>query len=149
MTEPSDRGLIVTINSGDFDGCPTDLLERGVLAALRHENLEEAEVSITLLDDGDIRALNAEYLQHDRPTDVIAFSLDGPGGVLGDVYIGCEQAQRQAVEADEDVGVELLRLAIHGSLHVLGYDHPQGPERVESPMFALQERLVGDVLNPS
>ena len=60
--------------------------------------------------------------------------------------LGHEQAERQASEHEEAFETELLRLAIHGALHVLGHDHPDGPERWDSPMFDLQERLVEEVL---
>lgn len=146
MLDVDPTGVEVTVNTEHAGDAPAGLIERGVRAALRHEGVDSAELSVTLLDDEHIRALNASYLQRDRPTDVIAFSLGGPGGVLGDVYVGVEQAARQAREHDEPLETELLRLAIHGTLHVLGHDHPEGPERVESPMFAVQERLVAEVL---
>ena len=122
------------------------LIERGVRAALACEEEDAAEVSVTLLGDEEIRVMNVTYLDRDRPTDVIAFSLGAPGEVLGDVYLGFEQAARQAEELGESFETELLRLAIHGTLHVLGHDHPEGSERLQSPMFALQERLVAEVL---
>ena len=90
--------------------------------------------------------MNRGYLGRDRPTDVISFTLHGPDEpLLGDVYIGFDQAVRQA--ASEEVGVreELARLAIHGTLHVLGYDHPADETRVASAMFRRQEELVGEL----
>jgi probable rRNA maturation factor len=61
------------------------------------------------------------------------------------VYVGAEQAARQAAEAGVGVGEELVRLAVHGTLHVLGHEHPEGDGREESPMFALQEALVREI----
>ena len=68
------------------------------------------------------------------------------GRTVGDVYLGFDQAARQAEEVGVELAQELARLAIHGTLHVLGYDHQEGPERLESPMFQLQERLLQEVL---
>ena len=65
---------------------------------------------------------------------------------MGDVYLGLEQARRQAGEHGIDVGRELQRLAIHGTLHVLGHDHPSGEERWTSPMFTLQERILSELV---
>ena len=113
---------------------------------LADQGVEAAEVSVTLMGDDDIRSLNREYLERDAPTDVIAFSL-GDGDVLGDVYVGFERARSQASELGIPLTQVLVRLAVHGTLHVLGHDHPEGPERTESAMFELQERLVSEVLS--
>lgn len=135
-------GPDVTVNTGAFVDAPSALLERAVLATLRDAGVSAAEISLTLLDDEGIRDLNARYLGKDGPTDVIAFSLGTGGQVLGDVYIGYLQAGRQARELGVELREELVRLAIHGTLHVLGHDHPQSDERESSPMFARQESLV-------
>ncbi|HSG09989.1 MAG TPA: rRNA maturation RNase YbeY [Longimicrobiales bacterium] len=140
MTES--RGLEITVNPGSFAAVPEVLLESAVRRTLAEEGIPAAEFSVTLLDDTAIGALNREYLGKDRPTDVIAFSLgDGPEP-LGDVYIGMDQALRQAGELGVSPEEELVRLAVHGTLHVLGYDHPEGSDRTGSAMFVLQERLV-------
>ncbi len=140
------RGVDVHINSGDFDRVPEALLERAVRRTLADRGLDEGEISVTLLSDTDIRALNQEYLSKSRPTDVLAFSLGGPERVLGDVYIGFEQAVLQSGELGVALDEELTRLAIHGTLHILGLDHPDGAARTESPMFEVQERLVNEVM---
>jgi len=142
----SDAGLDVTVNADDLDAATVADLERAVRTTLRAERVDEAEVSLTLLDDGGIRALNVRWLKKDRPTDVIAFSLGGGERVLGDIYVGHEQAERQAAELGVPLREELVRLAIHGTLHVMGHDHPDGSERDQSPMFARQEELVRRVL---
>ena len=111
-------------------------------AALEAEGPRAGEVSITLVDESEIRALNHEYLGHDRPTDVISFELGDGGNLIGDVYICPEIAARNADERGERLDTEVLRLVIHGCLHLIGLDHPQGPGRETSPMFALQEELL-------
>ncbi|MBT8397809.1 MAG: rRNA maturation RNase YbeY [Gemmatimonadetes bacterium] len=126
---------------------PEALLLRGCLAALEAEGIRDAEISVTLLDDDRILELNKEYLGKDWPTDVVAFPLHSPGEpVLGDVYLGFEQARRQAEALQIPLEEELLRLVIHGTLHVLGYRHPDGDDRAESEMFRKQERLLTAVL---
>jgi probable rRNA maturation factor len=77
---------------------------------------------------------------------VLAFTLGEGSDVVGDVYVGVEQARRQADEFDVPLREELARLAIHGTLLVLGHDHPEGPERSSSDMFDLQERILGELL---
>jgi len=100
-------------------------------------------VSVTLLDDPPMSELNLRYLSHDGPTDVLSFPLFGPGEpVVGDVYIGIEQAARQAAALDVPFREEIVRLAAHGALHVLGMDHPGGARRRSSAMWRLQERIV-------
>jgi probable rRNA maturation factor len=128
---------------------PRTLLERGIRELLEAERVQGGEVSVTFLSDTEIRALNRDYLKRDRPTDVIAFALHRPGeDLLGDVYVGFEQARRQADELGIPLREELLRLAIHGVLHVLGYDHPEGTARESSPMYLRQEDLVRRILLP-
>jgi probable rRNA maturation factor len=107
----------------------------------------EGELSLTFIEDDAIRALNLQYFGRDNPTDVIAFHLNDPGEpILGDVYVGYEQARRQAADASVPLAEELTRLAIHGALHVLGYLHPEGEERLQSEMFRRQEEILARVL---
>ena len=138
----------MTVDPGPFADAPIALLERAVRHALASEGHGEGEVSIALLSDGDIRALNRDHLRHDRVTDVISFALHGAGEpVLGDIYLGAEQARRQAADEGVPESEELVRLAVHGTLHVLGWDHPEDADaRVGSPMWERQERLVAEVL---
>lgn len=122
------------------------LLRRAARAALAAAD-EDAELSITLLDDAGMAAMNAQWLQHDGPTDVISFPLFEPGEpVVGDVYIGFDQVVRHARENAVRVREELARVAVHGALHVLGHDHPEGPGRVRSAMWRLQEAIVAQVI---
>lgn len=127
-----------------------DLLRRAVRAALAAEGVERAEISVTLLDDAGMAALNARYLGEDAPTDVLAFPLhEGREPPIGDIYIGHEQALSQAAALGVSVSEELARLAIHGTLHVLGQEHPEGEGREGSPMWQQQERILGEVMAPS
>jgi len=80
---------------------------------------------------------------------VISFGLDRigkRGAVVGDVYICAEVAQENARRQDIPAGEELLRLVVHGTLHVLGHDHPTGEGRTTSRMWRRQERILARVL---
>jgi len=123
-------------------------LRSAVSLVFQNAGLSEGEISLTLLDDDSIRELNRTYLGKDTPTDVISFTLyEGDESVLGDVYVGYEQAVNQAAEAGISIEEELARLSIHGTLHVLGYDHPDTSARFSSEMFVLQEKLVRKLLD--
>ena len=135
----------VQVNLGVFDSVEEALLEAAVRKAFVADG-REAELSVTLVDDAEIRRLNREYCGRDRSTDVLAFSLGSPEEPLGDVYVGADQARRQAEALGVPLNEELVRLAIHGTLHVLGHDHPDGDDRFTSPMYVLQEQLLGEAL---
>jgi probable rRNA maturation factor len=139
----------VEVNVGEGVAAPAspDRVEAAVRHALRAEGVGEGEFSVALLGDDEIAALNRQYLGRDRPTDVIAFHLHEPGEPpLGDVYVGVPQAVRQADSFGATPAEEVLRLAVHGTLHVLGWDHPEGEERGASPMFVRQEALLREFL---
>jgi len=117
-------------------------VRRIVLAVLRGER-RAALMSITFMGRDAMRRLNAEHRGHDRPTDVLAFSLPQPGLLpMGDVYVCSWVAARQARVHGVSVREELVRLIVHGTLHALGRDHPEGPGRTRSAMWRRQERYV-------
>jgi probable rRNA maturation factor len=100
-------------------------------------------VDLTLLDAAAMRRLHRRALGRRGLTDVIAFALPQPdGSLLGDVYVCPTAAARFDGARDE----ELIRLAVHGTLHVLGYDHPEGPGRTRCAMWRRQERYVRRLL---
>jgi probable rRNA maturation factor len=122
-------------------------IERLVLQVLRAEKARDALLSITLVSARRIAALNAEYLGHAGPTDVIAFAFHGPvagpgSAVVGDIYIAPAVAASNARRFRVPLRRELERLAVHGTLHVLGWDHPDGLSRALSPMWTRQEHLL-------
>jgi len=99
--------------------------------------------SVTCLDPREMRRLNRRYLGRRSVTDVIAWGLPQPdGSVAGDIYICPDAVRSQASALDVPQSEELLRVAVHGALHVLGYDHPEGASRRRSPMWQRQERYV-------
>jgi probable rRNA maturation factor len=130
---------------------PRGALLRAVEATCRSQSVKDAEISVALLDDAGMDALSRAHLNKPGTTDVLAFALYDPGEpVLGDVYVGVEQAARQAADVGVSLREELVRLVVHGTLHVLGFDHPEDAEaRERSPMYAMQEALVKEVLRTS
>ncbi|HEX7091474.1 MAG TPA: rRNA maturation RNase YbeY [Longimicrobiales bacterium] len=122
------------------------LLGRAARATLAAEGVTRGELSLTLLSDSAMTELNRRYLGRRGPTDVIAFPLyEGDEAPVGDVYIGYDQALRQAAALGVPAAEELARLAIHGTLHILGYDHPEG-QRERSRMWQVQERILREVM---
>jgi len=121
-------------------------LVRGVLRA---EGVRDALLSIALVSNRRMAALNRAHLRRSGPTDVIAFGfsrVDSRGPIVGDVYIAPDVARTSARDNGVPVREELARLVVHGTLHVLGYDHPDDDGRTRSPMWARQERLVARLL---
>jgi probable rRNA maturation factor len=94
------------------------------------------DVTVAVVADRRVQALNRQYRGKDRPTDVLSFPAGEPGQ-LGDVVIANGVARRQAAAAGHAIGTELRLLALHGLLHLLGYDH----ERDDGRMARLERRL--------
>ncbi|MEO8451191.1 MAG: rRNA maturation RNase YbeY [Gemmatimonadota bacterium] len=116
--------------------------ERAARLVLEREH-RTADLSITFVGRDRMRALNAEWKGADRPTDVLAFRLTGPDRRLtGDIYVCPGVAARGAKAHGASVREELIRLVVHGTLHVLGYDHADGERRTLGPMWLRQERYV-------
>ncbi len=106
----------------------------------------EEEITLILVDDGQIWELNRTYRKLDRITDVLAFDLqDEMTGkeedrILGDVVISVERAAAQAQEYGHSLEREIAFLAVHGILHLLGYDHSSAAE--EKEMFSRQHFIL-------
>lgn len=117
---------------------------------LRAEGVRAAMVSVTLVSPSAMARLNTRHLGHTGATDVISFGFTPaptPGaGVVGDVYICPDVARANARAAQCGVREELLRLVVHGTLHVLGWDHPTDRARETSPMWRRQEVLLAGIL---
>lgn len=125
-----------------------------VLAALQFQpdiTMPEGSVNLKLVDDSEIAALNEQYTGNAYATDVLTFDYretgpDGthtdsvPEGELADIAISSETAARQAAAADISQIEEVAVLALHGLLHVLGYDHQTTPER--HALQELQDRIL-------
>lgn len=131
------------------------LLSDGLNAVAKLHGLgEQEEVDITIVTDDEIHTLNRDYRNVDRATDVLSFALDEDGGepelvggpevhLLGDIIISAETAARQAEEFGHGLEREIVYLAVHGLLHLLGYDHMQ--EEDKAIMRAKEEEALREI----
>jgi probable rRNA maturation factor len=122
--DPDSRRLRVSVSDGTGRAVRDGGLARW-LAAIAPPRAA-GEVAVALVSDARMRALNHTYRRKDSPTDVLSFSAaarDTPGSALGDIVIATGVARRQAREAGHSYQTELRVLALHGLLHLLGYDH--------------------------
>lgn len=124
-----------------------DYLYDVINATLEHENVNNAIFSVVFVGDEEIHEMNREYRGVDRVTDVISFAFEDNNDLvyndirmLGDIFICIPQMKRQATEYGHSEKRELSFLAVHGILHLLGYDHMN--EKDEKVMFALQELIL-------
>ena len=123
-----------------------------VLGVLEAERVRHALVSVAFVSKRAIARLNREHLNHTGATDVISFALSAGRGarghtpVVGDVYVAPDVARENAARYGTATREEIVRLVIHGTLHVLGYDHPDGDDRVESRMWKRQETLLASLM---
>ena len=124
-------------------------------AVLEHEKIsDDAQISVTFVDNVQIHELNREYRDVDRPTDVLSFPLgengeydiDNSSGaiLLGDIVISAEKALEQAEEYGHSPEREIAFLTVHSMLHLLGYDH-ETSKKDEEQMFALQEKILESI----
>jgi probable rRNA maturation factor len=130
-------------------------IEKILNFASRKQEVEpESEISITFVSNERIQEINRDYRQKDTPTDVISFAMEELGDgevevigidqprVLGDIIISIPRAKEQAEEYGHSFLRELGFLAVHGFLHLLGYDHET--EEEEKVMFSLQRELLDE-----
>ena len=123
-------------NETDLSDVPGEL-RAAVAATLRAAKVEDGHLAVELVDSSRMRELNREHRGRDAPTDVLAFPIDGPGPApgpreLGDVAI-CPEHCADVTEA-----------AVHGVLHLCGYDH----EADDGEMLALQARIIESLPTP-
>ena len=123
-------------------------IARGVLKA---ERVHAAMLSIAFVTDREIARLNRVHLGHRGATDVISFGFApaaAAGPVVGDIYIAPGVARLHAREHGVGVREEVARLVVHGTLHVLGHEHPVDATRGSSPMWRRQEALLARLFEP-
>ena len=130
----------------------TRMLRRMLLRLLAALDCEGCDLGVLIIDDARMRRLNATYRGIDRPTDVLAFAMrEGPFAdlhpqVLGDVVLSAETALRQAHAHRHSLAEELTRLLIHGTFHILGYDHEVSP--ADARIMRAKERELWRLVNP-
>ena len=128
-------------NESVLDTKPYEKIIKSVLKKVKNKK----EFNIIFVDDEEIQRINREYRKIDRVTDVISFALcDDPDNQmeneLGDIFIDLDQAFRQAEEYGHSITREVAFLAVHGYLHLCGYDHMT--EEDEKVMFAKQDEIL-------
>ena len=126
-----------------------DYLEDVLEYTLEHEKVNNAIFSVIFVGNEEIQELNRDYRGIDRITDVISFALEDNNDiimnevrVLGDIYICIPRMKEQANSYGHSEKRELSFLAVHGLLHLLGYDHMTKED--EKEMFELQEMILND-----
>ncbi len=127
-----------------------DQIEACLIETGSSTGVEVGEFSVMFVDQQRIQEINCDYRNIDRPTDVISFALndetdedddfDHAAYYLGDIIICIDIAEQQAIEYEHSFEREICFLAIHGLLHLLGYDHQD--EQQEQEMFGLQELIM-------
>lgn len=128
------------------------LIEICAMGALEEEGIDDdAELSVTLTDNENIRVLNNEHRGIDRATDVLSFPMGDENGfdtdpetnaiILGDIVISMERAKEQAEEYGHSFRREFAFLLMHSMFHLLGYDHVNSEEE-ERVMFGKQEKVL-------
>lgn len=152
--------MLITLENDQDKIVIDDALKSRLVAGLNavarlHGLTEQTEVDITIVDDEEIHRLNREYRDVDRPTDVLSFALDEGGEdepelldaleehLLGDIIISAETAQRQGEEFGHGLTREVVYLAVHGLLHLLGYDHMTEEDKVI--MRAKEEEALREI----
>ena len=114
------------------------------------EGRADGQVGVTIVSDSEIGELNNFYRHHSGPTDVLAFAMgegeyaDVNPDLLGDVVVSAETARRQASQEGHSLGVELVVLAIHGTYHLLGYDHEKDDGEMAAKEKKALELLMAD-----
>ncbi|TDL34507.1 rRNA maturation RNase YbeY [Jeotgalibacillus sp. S-D1] len=133
----------------------TELIHQLLTFAAEKEDIQNGECSITFVTNERIQEINRDYRKKDQPTDVISFAMEESGEgeiniiggeelprVLGDIIISVQVAQEQAEDYGHSFSRELGFLALHGFLHLLGYDHMK--EADEAVMFGRQNAILED-----
>lgn len=135
------------INDYENEVNELETLKKFIKHCTKELNLKNVMFNVIIINDEKIHKLNKEYRQIDRPTDVITFALEDDKKltlpsvrVLGDVYISYDRVIKQSKEYGHGKTRELCFLAVHGLLHLLGYDHLKEDE--EKIMFSKQKELL-------
>ncbi len=119
-------------------------LERWIGAALHSQKLEDAEVSLYIVDEDESQQLNSQYRGKDYPTNVLSFPADIPEEVgvplLGDLVVCAPVVEREAQEQGKTLAAHWAHMLVHGSLHLLGFDHIDDTEADE--MEALETAII-------
>jgi probable rRNA maturation factor len=145
-----DRNLIVVEIANQQLTLPVNenRLRKGISAVLAGEGMERAEISVAVIDDATMRELNTQFLKHDWATDVLSFVLEqDEASVEGEIIVSADTAERMAKVYGWAADDEMLLYAIHGALHLVGYDD-QTPEAQTTMRERERIYLAGFGLRP-
>jgi rRNA maturation RNase YbeY len=117
--------------------CVAALVEK----VLKSNKIKNAGINIVYVSDEKILDINKKFLKHNYVTDVITFDLDEEKKLIGEIYISADTAERQAKDYKVSLKNELKRLAVHGALHLAGYDDSTDKERAK--MTELENKFLG------
>ncbi|MCD9554197.1 rRNA maturation RNase YbeY [Photobacterium carnosum] len=136
--------LDLQLATADETGLPTEAEFQQWLNAAVTPFQADAEVTIRLVDKQESHALNLEYRSKDRPTNVLSFPFEAPPEIemnlLGDLIICRQVVETEALEQQKPLNAHWAHMVVHGSLHLLGYDHIEDDEAEE--MEALETEII-------
>lgn len=134
----------ITLNARKNSSVPIPKIRRSLEGLLKHLKMDRAHIELHLVGEKRIRDLNRRFLRSNRVTDVLSFPCDptppfpeGPW-MLGEIFIATPVARYQARRARRSLGAQVIRLAVHGLVHLKGLDHEGGPK--DRQQFELLER---------
>ena len=141
----------IEINSSNSQIPTADNIERWISAALSSDKLAEAEVSVYIVDEAESQSLNAQYRGKNKPTNVLSFPADIPEEVgiplLGDLVVCAPVVAREAEEQGKSLEAHWAHMLVHGTLHLLGYDHIEDDEA--EAMESLETVLITQMNFPA
>lgn len=135
---------ITIINDFGLEKLPTKKLKKVIELALDIKHIGNASINLIIVSDSEIHKINNQFLKHDYPTDVISFDLTEGKFLEGEIYVSAETAKKQAEEYGVGLNEELLRLAVHGALHLIGYD--DDTDENKQIMNSLENACIAEAL---
>ena len=141
----------VEVNSSSTKIPSLENIEHWISTALHSDELNQAEVSVYIVDESESQELNSQYRGKNKPTNVLSFPADIPDEVgvplLGDLVVCAPVVEREAQEQGKSLEAHWAHMLIHGTLHLLGYDHINDDEA--DVMEALETRLITQLHFPA
>ena len=133
--------------SGQPDLPDFDTMRQWIMRVLNHQNIDNAELAIQIIDDEEMAALNHQYRHKNKPTNVLSFPADIPESLgiplLGDIAVCAQVVAMAASEQSKSVPAHWAHMLVHGTLHLLGYDHIDEGDAEE--MEAIETTLITDM----
>jgi len=141
----------VEVNSSSTKIPSLENIEHWISTALHSDELNQAEVSVYIVDESESQELNSQYRGKNKPTNVLSFPADIPDEVgvplLGDLVVCAPVVEREAQEQGKSLDAHWAHMLVHGTLHLLGYDHINDDEA--DVMEALETRLITQLHFPA